>query len=303
MSISNFIKKVKKTITSKKEIEVPGAIWFGQILKPGEKPTEEQIRALKENFKQIYPHISEAMTEIRASSSFGVGVGFGSSDNAVDGLVRLFDWKGYGGFDSPQNFDLAFAGTEAPNGMRELVAVQKATETDGKPSKKPKEVVSELDRLPHPDITPELLEQKISLLKDKKQLSLQHFVVSEIDRMILCLENRKKYNDFKDFYEKFPNTSDEKIDALCANYKLACKGIDLFVPEMPKEAIEVMKAYKEHTKKLCDRAPVFYLIAKAEDFQRKRKERDPILLAQSPFGMYWQVLGAWDEEMILLSEL
>ena len=30
---------------------------------------------------------------------------------------------------------------------------------------------------------------------------------------------------------------------------------------------------------------------------------NPILLVQSPFGIYWQILGAWDKELVLLEEL
>ena len=38
-------------------------------------------------------------------------------------------------------------------------------------------------------------------------------------------------------------------------------------------------------------------------FRKAYEKRDPILLAQSPFGFYWQILGAWDKEMLLLGEL
>ena len=49
--------------------------------------------------------------------------------------------------------------------------------------------------------------------------------------------------------------------------------------------------------------PVFYVIAEPDKFRKAYEKRDPILLVQSPFGFYWQILGAWDKEMILLSEL
>ncbi len=44
-------------------------------------------------------------------------------------------------------------------------------------------------------------------------------------------------------------------------------------------------------------------IADKKDFEKKDKRRDPILLAQSPFGHFWQILGAWDKEMLFLEEL
>jgi len=33
------------------------------------------------------------------------------------------------------------------------------------------------------------------------------------------------------------------------------------------------------------------------------EKRDPILLAQSPFGFYYNILGAWEKEMVYLPEL
>ena len=69
------------------------------------------------------------------------------------------------------------------------------------------------------------------------------------------------------------------------------------------EAVNVMKKYTEVTKKMSGESPVFYVIAEAKDFIKKQEKLDPILLVQSPFGFYWQILGAWDKEMLLLSEL
>jgi hypothetical protein len=45
------------------------------------------------------------------------------------------------------------------------------------------------------------------------------------------------------------------------------------------------------------------VIAEPDKFRKAYEKRDPILLVQSPFGFYWQILGAWDKEMMLLSEL
>ena len=64
-----------------------------------------------------------------------------------------------------------------------------------------------------------------------------------------------------------------------------------------------MKQYNKHTDELCSKQAVFYIIADKKDFERTSQRRDPILLAQSPFGHFWQILGAWDKEMILIEEL
>ena|SRR3990167_5535949 len=126
----------------------------------------------------------------------------------------------------------------------------------------------------------------------------------EIASVLKRFENRKKYADFKEFYEDFPYTTTAKIaDLTKAHDHLKMGQVEQFLADMPKEAVDVMKKYTEQTKKLCDKKPIFYIIAKKKDFEKTQTRRDPILLAQSPFGHFWQILGAWDEEMLLIEEL
>lgn len=166
----------------------------------------------------------------------------------------------------------------------------------------PFSVMGELETVPTP-FTVENLDEKIETLKDKTKLLNQRYAKEQIEGLCKRLENRKKYRDEVKFYSGFPNTTDEKIDTLLEKYKLEINTSDLFVPTFPKEAIEIMKKYTEVTKKITGETPVYYVIAEHKDFVKKREKLDPILLAQSPFGFYWQILGTWDKEMLLLSEL
>lgn len=166
----------------------------------------------------------------------------------------------------------------------------------------PKEALKELERTPT-TFSLSNLDDKIEVLKDKEKLIKQRYANREIKALLERLENRKKYNEFKSFFEKFDNTDQAKIDALLAKTGLVMKESDIFIPEFPDEAVKVMKEYTENVEKLCGKKPVFYVIAEAKEFKSAYEKRDPILLAQSPFGFYWQILGAWDEEMLLLSEL
>lgn len=126
----------------------------------------------------------------------------------------------------------------------------------------------------------------------------------EIQSMIIRMENRKKYPQFKDFYGQYPYARTENIaKVLEANSHLKMGLVDQFVPDLPNEAIKAIQGYKKQTEKLCGKYPLFYIIADKKDFQKTVKRKDPILLAQSPFGHFWQILGAWDKEMLLLSEL
>lgn len=175
-------------------------------------------------------------------------------------------------------------------------------DTDNRKEVTPLSVMNELETVPTP-FTVENLDEKIATLKDKSKLINQRFAKAQIDGLIKRLENRKKYEDNFSFYNKFPNTTDSNIDKLLEKYKLVMDTSDKFVPSFPKDAIEIMKEYTAITKKISGEKPVYYVIAEKSDFEKKVKKLDPILLAQSPFGFYWQICGAWDKEMLLLSEL
>lgn len=126
----------------------------------------------------------------------------------------------------------------------------------------------------------------------------------EIASVVMRFENRKKYADHRTFYEQYPYTVPSRIaDVLKKHDHLKLGQVAQFLADMPKEATDVMKLYEAETMKVCGKKPVFYIIADKKDFQKSQQRRDPILLAQSPFGHFWQILGAWDEEMLLLEEL
>lgn len=128
--------------------------------------------------------------------------------------------------------------------------------------------------------------------------------VQEISSIIIRLENRKKYNKFKEFFEKYPYTMISKVNELVEKHNYLKIGkVEQFMADMPKEAVKEMKDYSKKTKELCNKKPLFYIIADKKDFKKTQKRKDPILLAQSPFGHVWQILGVWDKEMLLLEEL
>ncbi len=178
----------------------------------------------------------------------------------------------------------------------------KPKKEDERISATPLSVMTELETVPTP-FNLEGLDEKIETLKDKTKLLNQRYAKAQIEGLCKRLENRKGYRDHVEFYSSFPNTTDEKIDTLLGKYKLVMKVSDLFVPTFPKEAVDIMKKYNEVTEKITTEKLVYYVIAEEKDFVKKLEKLDPILLVQSPFGFYWQVLGAWDKEMLLLSEL
>ena len=167
---------------------------------------------------------------------------------------------------------------------------------------KPIDVKNELNKIPTP-FSLEGLEVKIDLLKSKIELSQNDEAKKELQGMIVCLENRKKFLDYKIFFDNFQTTDRGLIDDLLKKYELVMKPSDIFIPEFPAEAVAIMRKYTEVVKQITNKKPNFYVIATSDNFKSLDKKRDPILLAQSPFGFFWYILGAWDKEMMLLSEL
>jgi hypothetical protein len=233
-----------------------------------------------------------------------------SSDS--DGLDEtfLFDFKnyqsGYRGGGSVTGTFINFGGNlTSGSNDGESSDPNNTKKTDSKPKKiavKPIDVVNELETIPTP-WTLSNLADKIEILEYKRDLITQKYSRREVEAMIERLENRKKWDKFRKFFEGYQNTTDEKIDDLLDKYDLVMKTSDLFIPEFPDDAIQTMKSYTDNMMKLCKKKPVFYVIAEPDKFRKAYEKRDPILLVQSPFGFYWQILGAWDKEMMLLSEL
>lgn len=158
-------------------------------------------------------------------------------------------------------------------------------------------------------VDPTYVDDQIETFKEKlSMIKSQEFDMNrgtnEIGSMLMRLENRKKYPEFESYFEEFPYTTTAKMKNLVKEHDYLKIGeVSQFLADMPKEAVEVMKSYTKQTEKLCDKKAVFYIIANKKDFQKTENRRDPILLAQSPFGHFWQILGAWDEEMLLIEEL
>lgn len=249
------------------------------------KNKSEKAEEMLQLYLKYIPQLRKVMNEGQSMSTDGEIIG------------QMYDYyKNYN--DTIAMTPIAFDGTGITfNSTGSIVKP-----TDERIVATPLSVMGELETVPTP-FSNENLDEKIATLKDKSKLLNQRYAKAQIEGLCKRLENRKKYRDEVQFYTSFPNTTDEKIDKLLAKYKLEINTSDLFVPTFPKEAIDIMKKYTEVTKRISGEEPVYYVIAEHKDFVKKREKLDPILLAQSPFGFYWQILGAWDKEMLLLNEL
>lgn len=156
---------------------------------------------------------------------------------------------------------------------------------------------------------PAYVDEQLATFRDKLALiSSEEYDmrrgVNEISSIVMRLENRKKYPEVKEFFDDYPYTTSGRIEDLVKKHDhLKLGQVAQFLADMPKEASDTMKKYNTETAKVCGKQAVYYIIAEKKDFEKTAKRRDPILLAQSPFGHFWQILGAWDKEMLLVDEL
>ena len=174
----------------------------------------------------------------------------------------------------------------------------------------PKQALGELGRMPT-HFSLEGLDDKISMFESKRDMITQRYAVDDVERMLTCLRNRKKYDlpmsdgqTPRQFFGLFDATTHDMIEALLARRKhLVMKEAEIFIPEFPQEATETMAAYTTKCEELTGKKPKFYVIATESAFREADKKRDPILLAPSPFFFGYHILGAWDQEMLYLPEL
>ena len=221
-------------------------------------------------------------------------VGYGKSSSILDEkyLLDFRNWRD-GGMVVDANPTVMLHSSEGKG--TEETEVKKIPVT-------PLEMLQELERKPDP-FSMQNLDEKLMILKEKQKLVNQLYAQRDVANLIERLELRKKYIEFASFFEKFDNTTDESVNKFCTKHDFVLRESDLFTPEFPDDAIKVMKEYTEQVVALGGKQPKFFVIATADSFREAYARRDPILLVQSPFGFYWQILGAWDKEMLIVYEL
>ena len=131
-----------------------------------------------------------------------------------------------------------------------------------------------------------------------------HYGREQIRSIIERLDNRRRIKEWEPVFKRYPHTTNTLLRSVLKEHKhLGFQKAEAFVPDLPREAISAMNEYNKMCQKLCNKKTNFYVIAQSKDFERVNENRDPILLAQSPFGFFWSILGAWDEEIVYLDEL
>jgi len=140
-----------------------------------------------------------------------------------------------------------------------------------------------------------LVEERIKVLKQH----LRNINLGHEETAISFLKARKKYLKYKDEF-KWEITNKDLIDKLCEKYKVKMVSIENFYRNIPKEGVDEIKKFGEALENVSNNDPLFKLII---DDKGKETKKDPILLAQSPFGNWFYILGAWDKEIAVVDKL
>ncbi len=183
---------------------------------------------------------------------------------------------------------------------------------DQRIAKKPIDIFNEvLSDIPEIDLTDidtkiKVVERRVKLMRD--ELGMEN--TQDECEALEFLKARKKLAKLKgkhDFHWQTATLS--SVDALCKKYQLAYVNFNSYSKTVPMEAVDELEKFLTEYKKFSNEKPVLKLIiddAKTDDKKDSRsaeRKKDPILLAGSPFGKWFFMLGAWDKEVQYVDEL
>ncbi len=196
-------------------------------------------------------------------------------------------------------------------GMSNRAAIEEEERKDNRIEKKPVDVVNEI-LTEKPVFSMADLKQQIKVIKKRiRVLEEQGVPKSNLENeyhSLEFLEARQKYPKLYELF-KWPTTNQDKVLKLLDTYKLHAvemKADGSGVENIPHEAIDEIEKYAKAFAKVTKKMPEFRLIVDEPTFQAmqaKAKKKDPILLALSPFGNWYYILGAWDEEVKYVDDL
>lgn len=170
---------------------------------------------------------------------------------------------------------------------------------DNREVKKPVEVVSQI-LVEQPVMDLDDLDKKIKVVSRRiRVLAEQSVATGDDQRALEFLKARKAYRKYGHLF-KWSVTTQEKINELLQKYKLMQVNLSSYARNIPNEALDEIEQFASAYEYILTTPPEFQLIC---DFGGPEQKKDPILLARSPFGNWWYVLGAWDKEVEYVDDL
>lgn len=163
-----------------------------------------------------------------------------------------------------------------------------------------------LEELKVPPVKIEIKKISLKIKEIKKiidSLKKKKMDTSVYQEVLKQLRNRKRFTPkIEKHLSSYPITNRTKIEELSTKYKLVFHDLQGITRDIPLGAIKAIEAFCKPLEKdkISFDKNNFFLIASDDWWQKKR---DPILIVKSPFGNYYYILYAWDEEVNIVSEL
>lgn len=200
----------------------------------------------------------------------------------------------------------AVGGWNSDSSTNQGVTAKLTKAIDERIEKKPVEVFQEImGETPKMDVTN--IDAQIKLVKRRQEMFKELGTPSyDEDEALIFLKARKAGIKQKTNFHWAPTTLSLCND-LVKKYKLAFVDFNSYAKNIPMEAIDELEAFLKEYAKVSDSKPVLKLIIDdapaAPDKPSRERKKDPILLASSPFGKYFYILGAWDKEVEIVDGL
>ncbi len=177
---------------------------------------------------------------------------------------------------------------------------KRSNSEDKRIAKKPVEVFKEI-LSEEPKVNLNNLDQQIALVKRRMNFLIDELGMQASDEKeaLKFLEARKELVKNKTLFG-WAVTTFSKIEELCKKYKVRLVDFQSFYKCVPMEAIDELEKFIDAYRKVSKDEPILKLII---DEGGKETKKDPILLASSPFGKWFFVLGAWDKEVEIVDDL
>lgn len=167
--------------------------------------------------------------------------------------------------------------------------------------KKPVEIVGEIIAK-KPEIQIGGIDDQIKIVKARLKV-LKRFNGQISDELLALryLKARKKFSRYEKYFH-WATTTDSKIQELVDKYKVQFVPFESYSKSIPNEATDELEKFSSAWEKVVDDefSPDLKLIT---DYKGPEHKKDPILLAESPFGAWWYILGAWDKEVEIVDDL
>jgi len=210
--------------------------------------------------------------------------------------------------------------TEMTRNLADPADVKALKEEDTRKKVKPIDVLKEIvaDKKPVFKIADvehqiEVIENRVRVLKEQGIDGSMTGNVGDENRALSYLRARRTYSETHELF-KWPTTTQPMVLDLLKKYKLHVVELSEFSRYIPKEAIDAIEQFGNACKKVNEKmVPDFRLVIDDEGFKEvqkmrarkeaEKKKKDPILLALSPFGDWYYILGAWDKEVEFLDDL